>query len=275
MSILKLLHRTSVYRKKTKLIPEFNLQTEYYRRKLLHETMKDSLTSSGKGVKVLWMPANSGKSTTSYKVVNELVGAHHYSGIIYTKGGEGNLPSFVDWYQTFVPTGKRLSSLLPIGAPILVFVDHVEHLLMNPSDFRLIKTLAQESVETKTFTVFLTTNCPITAQKIFELNNAEKIRAIGSLDGPCFDIDFEHAFAVAKEYKMIRNMKISAEDLKEIAKCAVLSKSFGTVVGALTEISKETVKLSPEKIGTLHEKSEKQHQHWKIVRQKFKKYYPL
>ena len=270
-----LLNRVSFRWNIKKKIPEFVLTTDYFRRDHLHVSMKQDLQNPLRGVKVLWGQPDSGKSTTTYRVVNELIENHHFRGVIFTKGNECNYKSFTQWYESILPTAGRLSDSLTVGSPLLIFVDHAEEIIQDKEDLALIKSLAQESVEKKSFVLMFSTKSLDTAESILSLNGAKKVKAIGSTNGPCFDITFDAAMGVAKQYKEIRNLKISSNDLEIIAAAAVVSKSFGTVVGVLSDLSPDTCYLSKLIVQNIQENAQEQHIEWKNGRERLQKYYPL
>jgi hypothetical protein len=270
-----LLNRVSFRWKIKKTIPEFVLTTEYFRREHLHVSMKQDLINSSRGVKVLWGQPDCGKSTTTYRVVNELIENHHFRGVIFTKGNEYQNKSFKQWYESILPSTRRLSDSLSVGSPLLIVVDHAEGMIQDKEDLDLIKSLAQESVEKKLFTLMFSTKSLETAESILSLNGAKKVKAIGSKNGPCFDITFDAAMSVAKQYKEIRNLGISTNDLEIIAAAAVESKSFGTVVSILTDLSQDMCYLSNLDVKSIRYNAQNQHIEWKNGRERLQKYYPL
>lgn len=267
------LNRTILHRNVVQKIPEFKLLTNYVRRKNLHATMINNLTNSTRGVSVLWSPADSGKSTTSYHVVNELISSNRFRGVVYTKGNHNK--SLEKWIDSITPNNKSISDVLQPGPPLLIYADHVEDMIKSNSDLEYIKKLAQESVDTKLFSVFLSTNCVSTAQSILELNGARKIQAIGSYDGPCFDIHVDDAFAVAIAYKEIRQMQLKDSHLKIISEAAVMAKSYGTIINALSGLPIENQLLTSTQINRIQSESDVQCKKWTEVRDNFRNFYPL
>lgn len=148
------------------------------------------------GVKVLWAPEGSGKTTHVRLITNKLIQNNKLEGAIIIKATETDFTPLA-WFSSsikdlFYPVpivldASSINDLLEnINSPqgilspkrILIVIDQLENIRRTDKLNRLIKSLAEESVLSKKFTVLVITKDPAYARGLLELNGRTKIRPI-------------------------------------------------------------------------------------------------
>ena len=172
----------------SRTITPFKLREDhlYVEQSNLAADIRSAVTSRTFGAKIIYTPPGGGKSTTAKRVIRQLVDQGLVSGVALIKP-----PSNVDiskpsaWFRSelacfgleTIRRSEHLSDMLsaPMERPYVILIDQVETLQCNDALRRLLKTLAEDSLDCKSFVVIaLCSNAPF-AYTILNWNGRVKI----------------------------------------------------------------------------------------------------
>lgn len=169
---------------------------------IFHESFAKDLSEQilleAGGVRILWGPPNSGKSTTLVKILNNLHEKGKISGVFIIEPPTvqtrlSNPPEkwfysgLVDHFGEIVQPNEKISSLLPrfsgIFKPYVIVIDQAEKEGFDTYIKEWVINMAVESARTKAFVVLLVTGDPIQADVMQNLNGRQKITLVGADHG--------------------------------------------------------------------------------------------
>jgi hypothetical protein len=171
----------------------------------LDQDLKAALTSVQCGVRVLWGPAGSGKTTYVRHVCNELMLANQLAGAIVLSATPLNTtvttPSMWlsyamsdGWSEPILGDGRPISTLFTpkkivrydstswkeTQSRVAIVIDQVENLGIDDKMRRFIKSAAEDSVLHKTHVILLVTNDAVYAKGLVDINGGQKISLVGN-----------------------------------------------------------------------------------------------
>jgi len=162
------------------------------------------------GLRILYGPQGSGKSTHIREYISELIseGGH---GIVLT--GTSSMEDLRR--ELHVPIHGELSDYVPKGT--LIVIDQVENIKIDNDTDRFFRSLATESRNRNMFRAVVCVSEPDTSLRLLELNGKEKIKDLCSSDvlkwgeleiDEFIDQRFPHMASVEK--KFLRGLAIHA-----------------------------------------------------------------
>ena len=168
-------------------IPQFKLPVDfkYIEQANLAADIKNCLTSRSGGVKVIWAPCGSGKSTTARSVLDAAFKRGEISGVIVLTPPKGEFIDPDEWFranlalfgiETLRPE-DQLSDMLdsPMERPFVFVFDQCDNFEFNSATKRLIKTLAEDSVLCKKYVVIALCSSAHKARVMWNWNGRYKI----------------------------------------------------------------------------------------------------
>lgn len=169
---------------------------------ILHENFSKDLSQQillrTGGVRILWGPTNSGKSTTLVKVLNNLCKEGKISGVFIMEPPtfqkrSTNPPEtwfssrLTDRFGEILAPHEKLSSLLPrfsgVFKPYVIVIDQAEKEGFDKYIKEWVVNMAVESTKTKAFVVLLVTADAIQAHAMQNWNGRQKITLVGADHG--------------------------------------------------------------------------------------------
>jgi len=169
---------------------------------ILHEKFSEDLSQQillrTGGVRILWGPTNSGKSTTLVKVLDNLYKEEKISGVFVMEpptlqSRSTNPPEtwfysgLADRFGEILKPHEKLSSLLPrftgVFKPYLIVIDQAEKEGFDKYIKEWVINMAVESTKTKAFVVLLVTADAIQAHVMQDWNGRQKITLVGADHG--------------------------------------------------------------------------------------------
>ena len=199
------IHSKFMRSKRLKRILQANIPEQYFDRSqpfILHEIFSYDLSEQillrTGGVRILWGPANSGKSTTLMHILNNLFKKGKISGIFITEPPTSQARSMnptekwfyarlVDHFGEIVQPNEKLSSLLPrfkgVFKPYVIVIDQAEKEGFDKYFKEWVVNMAVESTWSKAFVVLLVTADAIQARAMQDWNGRQKITLVGADHG--------------------------------------------------------------------------------------------
>ena len=158
----------------------------------LAKHIETSISSNGGGVKIIWAPSGAGKTTTVRRVLKNLQAANKIRGAIVIKPPDSYVipstwfrSSLRDMFGNLLNSNERLSEVLPKfdGRPFVFVLDQIDNAPMDEDMRVFMKTLAEDSVLTKTYAVLVLCSDAFNAKTMWEWNAQEKITMLNEVHG--------------------------------------------------------------------------------------------
>eukprot|EP01041_Mallomonas_annulata_P006509 gene6510-13143_t len=172
--------------------PLSNSDNYYLQKTSLGIDIESSLVSSCGGVKLIWAPPGAGKTVIVRHILKELQDANKIRGAFfisppdtYRKPSQWFRSSLQDVFGNLLNPSEKLSDLLPKfdGRPFVFVVDQMDNAPMDNEMRVFMKTLAEDSHLTKSYTVLAICSDASNAKTIWEWNGHEKIILLSDRSG--------------------------------------------------------------------------------------------
>ena len=166
-------------------IQDFNLNGPLVLKQSLVQDIKSFIKSNIGGVRVIWGPPGSGKSTALRKVLKNMHDKKQIRGAVFIKPppDASDIPTV--WFSNDLSDGfgntynpnEKLSKFLPKfnGIPNVVVLDQLDNAQFGEEMRIFIKTLAEDSSLTKSYIAFAILSDAYKAKMMYDWNSHEKI----------------------------------------------------------------------------------------------------
>lgn len=142
------------------------------------------------GVRIVWAVSGAGKTTTIKRTLNNLLSSKEIAGFVYLTPPHDKRMSPAEWFRASLSDfggplllpGEKLSDVLGYAKdkPVVIVFDQIEaNFLIDEHFEQLIRSLAYDSDDCKSYIVLLATSDPDKAREIYQWNGGTKMSFLG------------------------------------------------------------------------------------------------
>lgn len=176
----------SCFSSKIKIL-EIGKNRKYVEHPVLEQDIRNCINDESGGVKILWAPPGTGKSTSVYHVINAELETGNISGVLMLTPPRMSVEPD-EWFRyqfrylgiETLTQNEHLSTLIevPSNKPFVIVIDQCDNLDFNDKLRKFIKVLAEDSHGSKKYVVLAICTNAAKAATMKEWNGGIKIKLL-------------------------------------------------------------------------------------------------